>query len=130
AVVEDETLRCRSSGRLDRADRKRHQDSRSLLSRFDSHAATELARSFAHSGDPDTGGGEDRILIAQMSRHSATFILDREMETIGLPFQANSSNRTFRVPLDVRQRFLNDSKHGRFHLAWKPVELLGKIERH
>src|SRR5437016_6991615 len=52
------------------------------------------------------------------------------MKDIVILFEANSRHSTPRMPLDVRQRFLNDPKDGGLYIDRKAVELLGKIERH
>src|SRR5216684_3063183 len=86
---------------------------RAVIARRDLEPPTQLLDPLAHAGNPDAGAfsaddmSERRVLDATAS------IFNLQHQGVGVTPQPDTSALAARVPVNVDQRFLNDSKQRR-----------------
>src|SRR5690348_5628693 len=92
-----------------------------------SHFAARLVHALSHSPNPDA----DFLGVNHCQsfwRYSLTVILNLGINLIGLAGNADGRRLASRMPVDVCQALLHETKDGEFHLRGKPSEIVRDIQ--
>jgi hypothetical protein len=96
----------------------------------DFEAAAQLAHPFPHPSHAYSDRAARLHLVTHLGRYSFAMIHYFQPHVAVQPGDLNCGRGAARVPMNIYQAFLHDSKNGCFHLSREPSEILAALQVH